>query len=162
MPRFKFFLYPCKGVKNTESCLDGINRDTRKVSRWSKSFSVHHPLFGVYVWLVCDCSVSSLTGSQTATQETGSINTVLSRSSLALTELQNHNVNTWRHRLVILKMSVKLWAIAQAEILPVPCERKRFQKIIPRQRFFFLCQWNAAGNSPKQRAVDLTDFSCIF
>lgn len=77
-------------------------------------------------------------------------------------ELQNHNVNTWRHWLVILKMSVKLGAITQAEVLPVPRESNRFQKIIRRQCFFFLCQWNAAGTSPKQRAVDLTDFSCIF
>lgn len=89
--------------------LDGTNTDNWKLCLWSKSSFVHHPLFVVYVWLVSDCSVSSLTGSQTAIQETDSINTgpreILScRDS----EHQNLSVNTQRHWLLILRKFVKL------------------------------------------------------
>lgn len=65
----------------------------------SKSSSAYHPLFSVYVRLVCDSGGSYLTGPQAAAQETHSINTGLSGPLCLHSDLQSpqckHTQRRW-------------------------------------------------------------------
>lgn len=119
-----------------------------------KSSSVHHPLFSVYVWLVCDCSVSSLNSHTGSSQYKHRAQEILSCLDSGL---QNLNVN--RHRL-IWRTFPKLPAISRVEFFNQPLVRlKDWGIFVPCVALWVCGGWHCSHTEPCGARVWLRSYN---